>query len=341
MEKYVVFTQKTKRWFPVLMLFLGTGLTVLSQFLVRHYFAKEVPRHSTEAALSRPRTTSVELALLSDRGPVSQTSFAISDQEAATSESRSGSTTAVQEQQRFLRMYQDALPLIHLTLLSVLQGVALTTLMEGFPLPNGSQRVPLLQFFLGNYLYLPYIVSSLLIILIWKLSVYANVFPVWPLSTLRILFLFLGTLVEILTFKVITTFPLWVIGLGCLSIIHGLSRFNNLRFFHVNNFEMRFLRNEYIQRYRKWQMWNGFAYLFLGVVVVGLGISSNVIDNQWPEYSQQFTWALLAFLVATMCLGLFNSRRTHMIFLRYVAEGSAFIVLPNGILSYKRMTGNE
>jgi hypothetical protein len=327
MEKSLAFTQKSKHWFPVLMFFLGTGLTVMSQFLVRHFFAKQDPldpRHSTEDALSRPRITSEE-----------------SDQETATSETRSGSTTAAQEHQRFLRMYQDALPLIHLTLISVLQAVVLTTLMEEFPLPNGSQRVPLLQFFLGNYLYLPYIISSLLIIMIWKISVYSNAFPFWPLSTLRILFVYLITLVEILAFKEITTFPLWAIGLGCLSIIGGLSRFNNLRFFHDNNFEMQFLGKEYIQVARKRQMWNGFAYIFLGVAIVGLGVASNIIDSQWPEYSQQFTWALLTLFFAITCLGLLNNRKSHMNFLRYIAEGTAFKVLPNGVLSDKSKTGNE
>src|SRR5205085_8095055 len=82
--------------------------------------------------------------------------------------------------QRFHYYYSSVLPQIHLTLVSVLQGIAFGVLLLGIPLPHDTTRLPAFEFLFQQYLYLPYIISSLLILSIWKQFVAACIFSTWP-----------------------------------------------------------------------------------------------------------------------------------------------------------------
>lgn len=83
--------------------------------------------------------------------------------------------------QRLHYQFSVALPLTHLTFVSVLQGLALGILLYNIHLPP--ENVSWENFFdisFKQYFYLPYIISSLLILLIWIQFVHASMFINWP-----------------------------------------------------------------------------------------------------------------------------------------------------------------
>jgi hypothetical protein len=248
-----------------------------------------------------------------------------------------------QDTREILRQYQDALPTIHLTLVSVLQGIAFTVLLLGIPLPGDPSQppVPIFEFLLKNYFYLPYLVSSLLVIVVWKLSVYANIFSFWPFSTLRVLLIYLTALVEIIAFREIATLSIWIIALGSLAVIHGSGRFNNLRFLREDNFELRFFSQKTITAYRKQQFRNGITYTILGITTVIFGLLIDIIKSSIPQFAIIITWGVLVLLFGVMCIMLFLCRTAHLSFLRLLTKGSDLVVTADSVISYKKVDGRE
>jgi len=79
-------------------------------------------------------------------------------------------------------LYSVVLPQIHLTLVSVLQGIVFGVLLVSIPLPPTSSWPTILYYLLDHYFYLPYGISSVVIIIIWIQFVEVTMFLFWPLS---------------------------------------------------------------------------------------------------------------------------------------------------------------
>src|SRR5258708_8506674 len=106
---------------------------------------------------------------------------------------------------RLFYQYSVSIPQIQLVLVSVLQGIVFTVLLtRSIPIPhlakaafNLLQLSLLLQFFVQQYFYLPYILTSLILIIVWTNFVYASAVFVWPPTPLQAGLIYLITIVEV------------------------------------------------------------------------------------------------------------------------------------------------
>lgn len=163
--------------------------------------------------------------------------------------------------------YSVALPQMHLTFVSVLEGLALSQLLVGIPLPHPSEVG---AYLLAQHGYLPYIVSGLLILLIWKQFAHNSTFSFWPPSTSQLGLTLLIAVAQILAFRVIGDFGEWLIGLGLTGMLGGVIRLNNMRLQVPGDWESDALDRLVRRTNRR----DGTLYLLLGGVTVlwGLGV---------------------------------------------------------------------
>ena len=169
--------------------------------------------------------------------------------------------------------YSVAIPQIHLILVSILQGVVFSLLLYLSPPVPLSANAITLDFFLHAYFYLPYIITSLIILIAWLDFVYASAVLIWPPSAFQVGLIYLLAVAEVFMVKSVEHFPLWVSGCGMVTIIGGIMRCNNYRIFTEEDFEQpqvgkTVLRNE---------LWYGLGYIALGVIGVSYGLGFDLI----------------------------------------------------------------
>lgn len=163
--------------------------------------------------------------------------------------------------------YSVALPQMHLTFVSVLEGLALGELVADIPLPKPSNIGPTL---IAQHAYLPYIVSALLILLIWKQFAHNSTFSVWPPSTSQLGLSLLVAVSQVLAFRVIGDFGQWLIGIGATGVVGGIIRLNNMRLQAPGDWESEMLDGLVRRTNRR----DGSLYIILGglVMLVGAGV---------------------------------------------------------------------
>ena len=189
---------------------------------------------------------------------------------------------------RLYYQYSVAVPQIQLILASILQGIVFSTLLlKPIPLPSLSKDTYFLfqlpyffQFFQHQYFYLAYILTSLVLIIVWVDYVYASAVLIWPPTTLQAGLFYMFTVAEMAMANTVSpeNLPLWRCSLGLVTIIGGLIRCNHTRIFAEGDFADPFLgrtvlRNEGIY---------GVAFIVLGSIGVLLGLSYYVILG-WIE----------------------------------------------------------
>jgi hypothetical protein len=142
--------------------------------------------------------------------------------------------------QRLHYQFSVSLPQTQLTFASVLQGVVFGWLLLNIPIT--SANISWASFFdlaLKQYLYLPYIISSLVIMLIWIQIVHTSLFMNEPFSIFQYILVFLLTISEMLAFGQLKSSPLsppplspWLFGLGWIGIVGGFIRIHNDRWLY-------------------------------------------------------------------------------------------------------------
>lgn len=185
---------------------------------------------------------------------------------------------------RLYYQYSVTIPQIQLVLASVLQGIVFTILLtKPIPIPNHVKpdvfflfQLPyLIGFFQGEYFYLPYIVTALVIIIAWMDYVYAVAVLIWPPTPLQASLIVLLTLAEIAMASTVSPIgiALWRSSLGLTTVIGGIMRFNNVRIFTAGDFADLQLGEEILSNERKY----GIAYVVLGSFGTVIGMSYYVI----------------------------------------------------------------
>jgi hypothetical protein len=230
--------------------------------------------------------------------------------------------------------YSVGLPQLHMTLVSVLQGLAFGVLVSRLPLPP--QNASTADFLLEQHYFLPFVASSLLILLIWQQFVFAGLFIVWPVSTLQTGLIYLITLAEILTFEVIAQISAWIVGLGFVAIVGGCIRLNNLRW----QKESDYVSVKPAKTWRLSQLTDGVVYIGLGLLYVAWGWNYESViaalkvhlPSRVESYIDPWVPIFLALLVVVI-VGIVDARFRRR-FLREVAEGSDLEVTPQGTLGY-------
>lgn len=199
--------------------------------------------------------------------------------------------------------YSVSLPMIHLTFVSIVQGIALALLLQSFPLPDETALASagnLVSFVLTQHAYLPYVISGLVVILIWKQFVQASIIYVWPLSTVQIALMLLISLAEVIAFREVERFNFWLLGLGLVGCIGGGIRFNNLLIHPSSKHESESLRRDNFHR----EAFFGLAFLLLGLLVIAVAI---LLHAWFISSSAQFvlgTEWLVLLLLAVLVVGI-------------------------------------
>lgn len=159
-------------------------------------------------------------------------------------------------------------------LVSVLQGIAFTVLLtKSIPPPPKSvfsilQPSLLLQWLLQQYFYLPYILTSLILIIVWMNFVYASAVFIWPPTPLQAGLIFSIAIVEVVMANSVENFPIWRSAIGLTTVIGGLIRCNNVRIFAPRDFEDPQFGEALLRKERSY----GIAYIILGTVGVVSGL---------------------------------------------------------------------
>lgn len=110
--------------------------------------------------------------------------------------------------QRLHYMYSVGIPQAYLTLFSILQSVVFGILLTTVPFPHTITLPEFWSFVLRQYLYLPYVISLGVLILVWLHQV--------SLVTLLTLF-------EAFAARTIVILPLWLCFTGCVSLVGGIT----------------------------------------------------------------------------------------------------------------------
>lgn len=129
---------------------------------------------------------------------------------------------------RFHYQYAAVIPQTYLTLISVLQGIVFGVLLLNFPLPKNLSIESIRLVFVQQFFYLPYVISSMIILAIWSQLVQAILFLTWPFTPRQTTLIFFLSLLEILAFTNIGNFSIWLGGLGTIGIVGGVIRLNNI-----------------------------------------------------------------------------------------------------------------
>ncbi len=224
------------------------------------------------------------------------------------------------------------LPQTTLTLVSVLQGIVFGLLLVNTPLLPTHTALSW-NFLLQQHFYLPYIISATLILLIWQQSVSATLYLIWPSSLFQSSLVFLVILAEILTFRQIGSFSMWLFGFGCIGIIGGGTRLNNIRLLSQSSFEPLPSLQKAAISFRKIQKRDGLLYISLGIVIVLWSLGY----NQLLQYIPLMPWIVLLVLIVVLSWITITYDRSRQSFLRELVEGSDLIVLPGGVIGYENL----
>jgi energy-converting hydrogenase Eha subunit C len=236
--------------------------------------------------------------------------------------------------QRLHYIYSESVPQIHLNLVAILQGIAFGVLILNIPVPKDFAWPGVLDFALKHYLYLPFITSSLIVLLAWNQYVYGAVVFIWPMSLIQSGLIFMLAVTETITFASIASLPAWLVLSGLLFFVGGLHRINNVRY-HIRD---QSLSPQFASALEGSQWRDGGTYVLVGGLLIAAGLTyTNVISalqSMNVQLAELYPWALnVSYLVITIasCV-VFVRLRQHQ--LAMAVEGSDLVVLPHGQIVY-------
>ncbi len=131
--------------------------------------------------------------------------------------------------QRLINQYGSMLPQIHLTLASILQGVAVVFLVSAVNIPKSLTLSGIVSALATTTLYLPFLGSLMFIITAWNQFAFASLYLYWPINSTTSSLQFMLCFAEILTFANISHPSIWLLGMGATFGIGAMIRRNNRR----------------------------------------------------------------------------------------------------------------
>ena len=123
--------------------------------------------------------------------------------------------------------FRQILPQIHLTLISVLQGLALGALLLNFGQPQSAAPADVARAFLQHAFYLPQLASFLMIVTIWVQYMYVVFTLPWPLNYVNTALQFLLVVPEVAAFSTVNHVGIWVLWVGVIGLIGTVIRIRN------------------------------------------------------------------------------------------------------------------
>ena len=245
----------------------------------------------------------------------------------------------VMNPRRLHYVYAQVLPQAYLTLLSVLQGIVFGILLLKIPFPGSLSFGAISSLLLKQYLYLPYIVSSLVILIIWNQFVHGILFLAWPFNVFQSSLFFLMAVAETIVVIGIGTLSLWLFGLGCIAIVGGILRFNNIRYLPDKEQSSVAPLNVYSAFSKKTEIFDGTFYTLVGFIVLFLSFLCNDLTEVIASHSSLsptfFSWFCFILLFSIECVILQIDKKNRRIYLATFAKGSDLLFSRHGILGYR------
>jgi hypothetical protein len=208
-------------------------------------------------------------------------------------------------------------------------------LLVTIPLPDHTDASALVKALLQQYLYLPYISSSIMIVFIWMQLIAAHLFLIWPVSTIQAGLLFLLTVAEVTTFRMAGSIPAWLVGTGVIAVIGGVIYLNNLLLRTQDDMQERGAATAEIRS----NLLSGAGYLAIGLAVTALGFAQSHFMQTatgWVALSgDALRWGELSVLLVLLCGLLYLDSAHRQDMLRQVAKDSDLVVLPHGKIRYR------
>ncbi len=181
--------------------------------------------------------------------------------------------------ERIVDQLDHLVPQIHLTLASVLQGIALVYLITSLAKtpPSGFDLTTIDEALVRHHFYLPHVASFLVIIIVWNQLAYATFFYHWPLTATMTVLQFLLAVTEIATFSTVDAIGLWTFWMGTLAIVASLIYLRNRQVTNVNLFPSQELADRFSDSGGRMRLYGSFGILLplLGIArergILGLG----------------------------------------------------------------------
>lgn len=186
-------------------------------------------------------------------------------------------------ERRVIDQLGHLVPQIHLTLVSVLQSIALAFLLASFRGPSSSTLPALWTALLVHHLYLPHIASFFVVIIAWNEYAYATFLLHWPLTALSTTLQFLFTVVEIAAFTNVDTVGTWTVWIGVATLLGAIIHQRNVNITSDDLYPHGSVVKEIVGR-NDWIYWAlgslvvaGFLRLYVGPVAFALTVGSEQI----------------------------------------------------------------
>lgn len=232
--------------------------------------------------------------------------------------------------------YSVTVPQTYLTLVSVLQGIAFGVLLLSVRLPTQASAAQILRFMLfDQHLYLAFLASSLLILLIWSQFIYVSMFVIWPLSTLQTALIYLVALAEVITFREIDSIPVWAAGMGLTAIVGALIRTTNLRFQEEADFVSAAAKKVWTHRQKP----DALLYSGLGILWIAAAASLGVFASDLQRIALALpdvcVWLVLALTNIVLIVIIIRDVRWRQVFLTALTDESDMYIAKNGVIRYK------
>jgi hypothetical protein len=235
---------------------------------------------------------------------------------------------------RAFYQYSVGVPQFHLILVSVLQGIVFSLLVNALPsLPQWSEFS--LDFMLTAA---PYVLSALIVLIVWVDFVYVSAVLVWPARFWYAFLIYTVTFAEVFMVRALiipgqVDIAKWVFGVGLVVCVSGFVRLSNRSYFRPGS--KQFVDEEV----RKW-VWGreknlAALYVVLGAIGIGLGIGyvaglqlfsmafASALDAAFGLISpeQAFKLIIYGFTLLGVTFSIKFERDFYERFLRRVFEG--------------------
>lgn len=239
--------------------------------------------------------------------------------------------------------FSVALPAVHLTFVSILQGVIVGQLLGTLPLPSHVQSASpaaIGSFILAQHAYLAYFISGALILIVWKQFVQVSLFYLWPLTITQIALMLLVASAEMIACREIEHFYGWLFGIGLIGFIGGIIRLYNI---HLrNDWDYEFLDGRRRDNKIEWE--TGPLYCTLGAIVLVFATAEHF---QWlnlglsPQAVQWIVLSVLAGLVAIVIVLDRSGTKRHIDDALGPREASDLERTGSAGIRYRKPTGEQ
>ena len=249
--------------------------------------------------------------------------------------------------QRLHYMYSVGIPQAYLTLFSILQGVVFGVLLTTIPFPQATTLPEFWSLVLRQYLYLPYVISLSVLILIWLHQVSITLTGGWPHSFPQVGLVTLLALFEVFTSRTIATLPLWLCFTGCVSLIGGVILIRTGTTHLSEDFDASLPFQRFGYSLKQSEIQRGKQYLFIGIGLIMLAVCYDgfisLINVVAPALVNLIPWSiyLLICILLTIIVLMRHHRSKQHREARNVMYASTDIHIQNGVARYRKTGSNE